>query len=198
MLTYGNHCYSCQSPVRQLIPAFRMSPETPDSSIPNRIHSSSKATPRVQTLVSPHQWPRKSLSEWRTRALLFLSAVRHHRDELHAAANKSALAALLPRIRIQGAAPAVTGRDRNCTPSRATHVLAVNWRIINCKRPSHISDRPQWRVRIYGGKDKTTQVSDGKWPNVCVFGPRRFFISLHSLPQTVIVQSLQANIPQLG
>lgn len=33
---------------------------------------------------------------------------------------------------------------------------------------------------------------------MCVFGPRRFFISLRSLPQTVIVQSLQANIPQLG
>lgn len=33
---------------------------------------------------------------------------------------------------------------------------------------------------------------------MCVFGPRRFLISLRSLPQTVIAQSLQANIPQLG
>lgn len=170
MLAYGNHCYSCQSPVRQLIPASHMS------------RSSSKAALRVQTLVLPHQGP-QSFSEWRTRTLLFLSAGRHHSDELHAAANKSALAAL-PASAFKVQHRLLTGRDRNCMPSHVTHVLAVNWWIINCKTPRHISDRPQWRVIIYEGKDKKTQVSVGKWPNVCVWTKMLLYFIMLSPPDS--------------
>lgn len=170
MLAHRNHCYSCQSPVRQLTPASHMSPETPDSSNPNLIHSSSKAAPRLQTLVSATSAASQE-SFWvenQNSCSSFLPAVITGMSFTLPQTNQRSRR-FCPASAFKVQRRLLTGRDRNCTPSHAAHVLAVNWWIINCKTPRRISDRPQWRVIIYEGKDQNTQVSDGKWPNVCVW-----------------------------